>query len=42
MTKLIRYQASVMNPSNAPRILTTTVGSYSVPDWLAAPPSEQA
>ena len=31
-----------MNPSNAPRILTTTVGSYPVPDWLAALPSEQA
>jgi 5-methyltetrahydropteroyltriglutamate--homocysteine methyltransferase len=25
-----------------PRILTTTVGSYSIPDWLAALPSEQA
>ena len=31
-----------MNQSNAPRILTTTVGSYPVPDWLAALPSEQA
>src|SRR5579871_522495 len=32
-----------MNPNNdAPRILTTTVGSYPVPDWLAALPSEQA
>jgi 5-methyltetrahydropteroyltriglutamate--homocysteine methyltransferase len=31
-----------MNPSNAPRIRTTTVGSYPVPDWLAALPSEQA
>ena len=31
-----------MNASNAPRILTTTVGSYPVPDWLAALPSEQA
>src|SRR5438094_5220059 len=28
--------------NNAPRILTTTVGSYPVPDWLAALPSEQA
>ncbi len=27
---------------NGPRILTTTVGSYPVPDWLAALPSEQA
>ncbi len=27
---------------NTPRILTTTVGSYPVPDWLAALPSEQA
>src|SRR4030095_1148955 len=25
-----------------PRILTTTVGSYPVPDWLAALPSEQS
>ncbi len=32
----------MLNPSNAPRILTTTVGSYPVPDWLAALPSEQA
>src|SRR3989442_8518818 len=31
-----------MNPGNAPRILTTTVGSYPVPDWLVALPSEQA
>jgi 5-methyltetrahydropteroyltriglutamate--homocysteine methyltransferase len=31
-----------MKPDNAPRILTTTVGSYPVPDWLAALPSEQA
>src|SRR6266705_244600 len=31
-----------MNRSNGPRILTTTVGSYPVPDWLAALPSEQA
>jgi 5-methyltetrahydropteroyltriglutamate--homocysteine methyltransferase len=30
-----------MTPS-APRILTTTVGSYPIPDWLAALPSEQA
>jgi len=27
---------------NSPQILTTTVGSYPVPDWLAALPSEQA
>ena len=31
-----------MKPSAAPRILTTTVGSYPVPDWLVALPSEQA
>lgn len=31
-----------MNVSHVPRILTTTVGSYPVPDWLAALPSEQA
>jgi len=28
--------------SDTPRIQTTTVGSYPVPDWLAALPSEQA
>ncbi len=28
--------------SNPPSILTTTVGSYPVPEWLAALPSEQA
>jgi 5-methyltetrahydropteroyltriglutamate--homocysteine methyltransferase len=28
--------------SESPRILTTTVGSYPVPDWLAALPSEQS
>lgn len=27
--------------TTAPRIATTTVGSYPVPDWLAAAPSEQ-
>lgn len=27
---------------NSPAILTTTVGSYPVPDWLSALPSEQA
>src|SRR5688572_1008458 len=27
---------------SAPRILTTVVGSYPVPDWLVALPSEQA
>ncbi len=31
-----------MNASQHPRIRTTTVGSYPVPDWLAAAPSEQA
>src|SRR5262245_18721098 len=31
-----------MSSIDAPRILTTTVGSYPVPDWLAALPSEQA
>src|SRR6266480_7082435 len=31
-----------MNPGNTPRILTTTVGSYPVPNWLAALPSEQS
>src|SRR6266480_7588901 len=28
--------------ASEPAILTTTVGSYPVPDWLAALPSEQA
>jgi len=28
--------------TNSPAILTTTVGSYPVPDWLAALPSEQS
>src|SRR6202163_2926734 len=28
--------------ASTPRILTTTVGSYPVPDWLTALPSEQA
>jgi 5-methyltetrahydropteroyltriglutamate--homocysteine methyltransferase len=27
---------------SSPRILTTTVGSYPIPDWLAALPSDQA
>lgn len=31
-----------MTQSNAPRILTITVGSYPVPGWLNALPSEQA
>jgi 5-methyltetrahydropteroyltriglutamate--homocysteine methyltransferase len=31
-----------MNPTTGPRILTTTVGSYPIPDWLVALPSEQA
>ena len=31
-----------MNASDAPRILTTTVSCYPVPDWLAALPSEQS
>lgn len=31
-----------MTPTLTPRILTTVVGSYPVPDWLMALPSEQA
>lgn len=31
-----------MSSSSVPRILTTVVGSYPVPDWLPALPSEQA
>ena len=34
-------QVQFMTPDTAPRILTTTVGSYPVPDWLMALPSEQ-
>src|SRR5437879_11962129 len=30
------------NAVDAPRILTTAVGSYPAPDWLIALPSEQA
>lgn len=33
---------SPFNLAGAPRILTTTVGSYPAPDWLLASPSEQA
>ena len=33
---------SVSKSRNNARILTTTVGSYPVPDWLVALPSEQA
>ena len=29
-------------PERSPRIKTTVVGSYPVPDWLVAPPSQQA
>jgi 5-methyltetrahydropteroyltriglutamate--homocysteine methyltransferase len=31
-----------VNHDSAPRILTTTVGSYPIPEWLVALPSEQA
>src|SRR5262245_54657641 len=31
-----------MSAGDPPRILTTTVGSYPVPDWLAALPNEQS
>jgi 5-methyltetrahydropteroyltriglutamate--homocysteine methyltransferase len=31
-----------VNSPSLPRILTTVVGSYPVPDWLTALPSEQA
>ena len=33
---------SALTNGNNGRILTTTVGSYPVPDWLVALPSEQA
>src|SRR5436189_6483980 len=31
-----------LEPKGAPRIKTTVVGSYPMPDWLVALPSEQA
>src|SRR5213075_1210056 len=31
-----------VSANTSPRILTTTVGSYPVPDWLATLPSEQS
>ncbi len=34
--------ASTPSLPNKPAILTTTVGSYPIPDWLAIAPSEQA
>ena len=33
---------SATSDRETPRILTTTVGSYPIPDWLKALPSEQA
>src|SRR5882672_3594505 len=33
---------SMSTSASLPRILTTTVGSYPIPDWLAALPSEQS
>src|SRR6184192_1415027 len=33
---------SEISMASGPAILTTTVGSYPIPDWLAALPSEQA
>src|SRR6185295_18315454 len=33
---------SVLPMASEPAILTTTVGSYPIPDWLPALPSEQA
>src|SRR5215203_3386237 len=35
-------RGSSMSQTTTPRILTTTVGSYPLPDWLVAAPSEQA
>ena len=41
-----KSRSQIRNPQSEirdlPSILTTTVGSYPVPDWLAAAPSEQA
>jgi 5-methyltetrahydropteroyltriglutamate--homocysteine methyltransferase len=37
----VRSKPSVPRVPKSPSILTTTVGSYPIPDWLAALPSEQ-
>ncbi len=34
--------STIFNGQNFPNILTTTVGSYPVPDWLLSSPSEQS
>src|ERR1700733_14096484 len=38
----LEYKCTGHPMSSGPSILTTTVGSYPVPDWLPALPSEQA
>ncbi|MBA4136059.1 MAG: methionine synthase [Opitutus sp.] len=38
----VKSKSSVPGIPKSPRILTTTVGSYPVPEWLQALPSEQA
>src|ERR1700733_7013051 len=38
----LEYKCTGHPMSSGPSILTTTVGSYPLPDWLAALPSEQA
>src|SRR6187551_911196 len=42
MARVRSFSMSNAKIPKSPRILTTTVGSYPVPDWLAALPSEQA
>ena len=42
MTRWRALEKPIIEPVPAPRIRTTVVGSYPVPDWLAAAPSEQA
>jgi 5-methyltetrahydropteroyltriglutamate--homocysteine methyltransferase len=37
-----RSEAQRLDPPSAPRILTTTVGSFPYPAWLAAMPTEQS
>jgi len=42
VTRWRALEKPIIEPVPAPRIRTTVVGSYPVPDWLAAAPSEQA
>src|SRR5258708_7691684 len=42
LPQAVRRPRKSINMANKPSILTTTVGSYPVPDWLSALPSDQA